>query len=128
MRGFPSGSASKESTCNSGDPGLIPGSGWFPWWRKWQPTPVFLPGKSHGWRSLAVYSPWDCRVRHDWLTSLSLYNERQKTWYRSSIIFLSLNHYMVCYHMHTHHREAILITVCSIILLNLNKLMYFPLN
>jgi len=29
-----------------------------PWRRKWQPTPVFLPGKSHGWRSLAGYSPW----------------------------------------------------------------------
>ena len=28
------------------------------WRRKWQPTPVFLPGKSHGWRSLAGYSPW----------------------------------------------------------------------
>ena len=28
-----------------------------PWWRKWQPTPVFLPGKSHGQRNLAVYSP-----------------------------------------------------------------------
>ena len=29
-----------------------------PWRRKWQPTPVPLPGKSHGWRSLAGYSPW----------------------------------------------------------------------
>ena len=29
-----------------------------PWRKKWQPTPVFLPGKSHGWRSLAGYSPW----------------------------------------------------------------------
>ena len=28
-----------------------------PWSRKWQPTPVFLPGKSHGQRSLAGYSP-----------------------------------------------------------------------
>ena len=28
-----------------------------PWRRKWQPTPVFLPGKSHGWRSLGSYSP-----------------------------------------------------------------------
>ena len=27
----------------------------------WQPTPVFLPGKSHGRRSLAGYSPWDCK-------------------------------------------------------------------
>ena len=29
-----------------------------PWRRKWQPTPVFLLGKSHGQRSLAGYSPW----------------------------------------------------------------------
>ena len=29
-----------------------------PWRRKWQPTSVFLPEKSHGWRSLAGYSPW----------------------------------------------------------------------
>ena len=29
-----------------------------PWRRKWQPTPVFLPGKFHGWRSLVGYSPW----------------------------------------------------------------------
>ena len=28
------------------------------WRRKWQPTPVFLPGKSHGLRSLVGYSPW----------------------------------------------------------------------
>ena len=28
-----------------------------PWGRKWQPTPVFLPGESHGWRSLVSYSP-----------------------------------------------------------------------
>ena len=28
------------------------------WRRKWQPTPVFLPGKFHGWRSLVSYSPW----------------------------------------------------------------------
>ena len=35
-----------------------PWVGKIPWRRKWQPTPVFLPGKSHGWRSLAGYSPW----------------------------------------------------------------------
>ena len=28
--------------------------------RKWPPTPVFLPGKFHGWRSLVDYSPWGC--------------------------------------------------------------------
>jgi len=32
--------------------------GKIPWRRKWQPTPVFLPGKSHGQRSLVGYSPW----------------------------------------------------------------------
>ena len=31
------------------------------WRRKWQTTPVFLPGKSHGQRSLMGYSPWDCK-------------------------------------------------------------------
>ena len=29
--------------------------------RTWQPTAVFLPGESHGQRSLAGYSPWDCK-------------------------------------------------------------------
>ena len=29
-----------------------------PWRRKWKPTPVLLPGKSHGWRILVGYSPW----------------------------------------------------------------------
>ena len=45
---------------------FIPGSGRFPWRRKWQPTPVFLPGKSHGQRSLVGYRPWGRkRVRQD---------------------------------------------------------------
>ena len=43
--GFPAGSDSKESACNSVDLSLIPG--WkIPWRRAWQPTPVFLPGES----------------------------------------------------------------------------------
>ena len=40
------------------------------WRRKWQPTPIFLPGKSHGQSSLAGYSLWSHkRVRHDLLTT-----------------------------------------------------------
>ena len=39
------------------DAGLIPGMG-RSLGRRWQPTPVFLPGKSHGQRSLMGYSPW----------------------------------------------------------------------
>ena len=38
--------------------GFHPRIGKFPWRREWQPTPVFLPGKSHGQRSLAGYNPW----------------------------------------------------------------------
>ena len=30
------------------------------WERTWQPTPVLLPGKSHGWRILVAYSAWGC--------------------------------------------------------------------
>ena len=38
-----------------------------PWRRKWHPTPVFLPGKFHGHRSLASCSPWSFeRLRHGW--------------------------------------------------------------
>ena len=50
-------------------------TGFYPWvrkipWRmKWQPTPVFLPGKSYGQRSLVVYSPWVRRFGHDWVTN-----------------------------------------------------------
>ena len=45
----------KESACNAGDAedvGSNPWVGKIPWRRKWQPTPVFLPGISHGQRSL----------------------------------------------------------------------------
>ena len=34
------------------------------WRREWQPTPVFWPGKFHGQRSLAGYSPWGCKESH----------------------------------------------------------------
>ena len=54
---FPGGSDGKDSACNAGDPGSIPGLGRFPWRREWQPTPVFLPGESHGQRSLVGSSP-----------------------------------------------------------------------
>ena len=42
----------KESACNAGGPGSIPGSGTIPWRRAWQPTPVLLPRESHGQRNL----------------------------------------------------------------------------
>ena len=46
--------------------GFNPWVGKILWARKWQPTPVFLPGKSHGQKSLVVCSPWGHkRVGHD---------------------------------------------------------------
>ena len=42
-----------------------PGGGNIHWRRKYQSTPVFLPGEFHGQRSLKGYSPWGHRVRHD---------------------------------------------------------------
>ena len=49
----------KKSTYQCRRHRFHPGVGKNPWRRKWQPTPVFLPGESHGQRSLAGYSPWD---------------------------------------------------------------------
>ena len=49
---FPGGSEGKASASKVGDMGSIPGSGRSPGEGKRQPTPVLLPGKSHGWRSL----------------------------------------------------------------------------
>ena len=56
--GFPSGSDGKQSICNVGDLGLMPGLGRFPEGRAWQSTSVFSPGKSYGQSSLAGYTPW----------------------------------------------------------------------
>ena len=61
--------SSKESTCQCSRCkrcGLDPWVGKITWRRKWQSTSVFLPGKSHGQRCLAGYSPWGHKnVRHD---------------------------------------------------------------
>ena len=66
------GSVVKDPPANARDVGLIPGSGKCPCRRKWQPTPVFLPGESHGQRSLAGYSPWGCKEL-DTTEQLSVY-------------------------------------------------------
>ena len=58
---FPWWLSGKESGFSAGDTGdldLIPGIGKMPWRSAWQPTLVFLPGKSHEQRSLVGYSPW----------------------------------------------------------------------
>ena len=56
--GLPWWFSGKESTCPHRRHRLDPWVGKIPWRRKWQPTPVFLPGEFHGQRSLADYSAW----------------------------------------------------------------------
>ena len=55
MGGFPGGSDGKETACNAGDPGSIPGLGISLGRREWLPTPVFLPGELQGQRILEGY-------------------------------------------------------------------------
>ena len=57
LKGFPSGSDDKESTCNEGGLSSIPRVEKIPWRREWLSTPVFLPGEFHEQRSLVGYSP-----------------------------------------------------------------------
>ena len=52
---FPGSSIGKDR------PVLSPRVGKIPWRRKWQPTPVFQPGKFRGQRNLPGYSPWGCK-------------------------------------------------------------------
>ena len=57
IMGFPGDSVEKNLPANVRRCGLSPWVRKIPWRRKWQPTPVLLPGKSHGWRSLVGCSP-----------------------------------------------------------------------
>ena len=73
----------KNLPANAGDTrdlDPIPGSGRFPWSRKWQPALVSLPGKSHGQRNLVGYSPWDHKESGmtEWLNTHSTSNRQQE--------------------------------------------------
>ena len=60
-QGYPDGASGKEPACQCRRHKICRFSPWvgkIPWRRKWQPTPIFLPGESHGQRSLLGYSPW----------------------------------------------------------------------
>ena len=77
--GFPGG---KKSACQCRKCKRCrfnPQDGKMPWKRKWQPTPVFLPGKSHGHRSLAGYSPWG-RKKSDRTEQLSTPSLTYRCW------------------------------------------------
>ena len=67
--GLPWWLGSKESACQYRRCGFNPWVKKIHWRRKWQPTPVFLPGKSHAQRSLAGHSPQGRRVGLNWVTN-----------------------------------------------------------
>ena len=109
---FPWWLSLKESVHNVGDLGSIPGLGRSPG-GTWQPTLVFLPGESHGLRSLAGYSPWKRkekdrteskhsttylnRFNQDWPPK----NNKIQSWVRERKQFLFLDHvanFKICFH------------------------------
>ena len=51
----------RSSQCLGRSPGDLLWVWKIPWRRKWQPSPVLLPGKSHGQMSMVGYSPWGCK-------------------------------------------------------------------
>ena len=79
--GFPGSSADIESACKAGDPGLIPGLGRYPGRGHGNPYQYSGLENPHGQRSLEGYSPWGCRVRHDWATERLSISPRWK-WLR----------------------------------------------
>ena len=83
--GLPCWVSGRESACNAVDVGLIL-VGKIPWRRAWQPTPVFLPGESHGQRSLVGYSP-SGRTESD-MTEVTKQQQHLKSSFPSSFLFL----------------------------------------
>ena len=83
--GFLSGASGKEpaSQCRRHERhGFNPWIGKIPWRRAWQPTPVFLPEKSHGQRRLLGYRPESQRVGHNLSDLAQSKNQTEGSWTR----------------------------------------------
>ena len=91
-KGLPRWCGGKESTCqcrrHKGH-GFYPWVGEMPWSMKWQPTPVFMPGKFHRQRNLPDYSLWGCKESDttEWLTYIAHNKCSIKFW---GYIFVSI--------------------------------------
>ena len=87
LMGFPGGSESKESTCNVGDLGSIPGHG-----KVLQDSCL---ENSRWQRSLAGYSPWGSqRAGHDWATKLLISSLKLNKKINVSVLFTIFTYYM----------------------------------
>ena len=87
-KGFPAGSDGKVPARNVG-PWFDPRDGKIPWRRKWQPTPVFLPGESHGQRA------WQATVHR---VSMSWTQLKQLNTYTQPSMALLLQLSSTCFH------------------------------
>ena len=95
-KGLPRWLSGKEFTCQCRGYGFYHWDRKIPWRRKWQCTPIFLPGKSHGQRVLAGYSPWGHkRVGENLVTktAAAIYGKQ-------AILVYSLIHFYTCAHMY----------------------------
>ena len=91
-KGFPGGSDGKESTCNAGDVGSMPGSGRFPGEGNGYSSlniPVFLPGESHGQRNLRATVHGVTKSWTEWLSSSRL---RRRQWHPTPVLLLGKSH------------------------------------
>ena len=88
----------KNLPANAGDMrhGFHPWVRNIPWRRKQQPTPAFLPGKSHGQRKLPGYSPWGHRVRYG-STHTCTYQGLIFDIYKNLIYLISTQIYLLFY-------------------------------
>ena len=105
---FPWWLRGKESACQCRRHHSDPWTRKIPWRRKWQPTPVFLPGKSYGQRSLASYSPWDCKDLDtaEQLNHTHTHTQKKKTIFgvyvlRDHILYIhsSVHGHLSCFHI-----------------------------
>ena len=87
--GLPRWFSGKEPTCQCRRHRFNPGVGKISWRRKWQLASAYLPGESHGHRSLAGYSPWGWKEL-DTTVSLTSNNNSNNNNNNSVILFESL--------------------------------------
>ena len=107
LEGFPGGSVVKKAPASAGDAGLIPGSGGSsPGGRKGQPSPVFLPGTSHGQRNLEGYSVHVVAKELDMTTTATCPRTRD-LWFRKMVLMnLSVELQWRCRHRKQTHGHS----------------------
>ena len=81
-----------HSTIERKVPGFDPWVRQIPGRREWQPTPALLPGKSHGWKSLAGYSPQGCKESGTTESATSFTHSQRH------IFIIKVSDYLLCPH------------------------------